>query len=280
MIWNCPLCNSELVIYDSCLKCSNNHSFDIARQGYVNLLPVQKKHSKNPGDSQMMIQARNRFLQQGFYEPLAQAISEMVDDYFSEITESDQPLTGLDLGGGDGYFSSYLNQHQGTEKSNGKVTWWLSDISKEAVKLAAKRFPKTQTAVANSLDLPVVNQSVDCIFQAFAPASDSESDRVLSERGIWIRVYPGTQHLQEMRSIIFKDAQPHKPWPDPEGFERLAEKQLNFSLRVESEQNKQDLLAMTPMYWRSRPEDQALWLHSQNHDVTANFVITCFKRHD
>ncbi|MCI2284110.1 hypothetical protein L3081_12860 [Colwellia sp. MSW7] len=66
----CPLCQQALILNDNTYRCINNHSFDRAKQGYVNLLPVQFKHSKAPGDNKDMVNARRAFLDKGFYQPL------------------------------------------------------------------------------------------------------------------------------------------------------------------------------------------------------------------
>ena len=68
--YRCPLCQQALLLNEKSYRCENNHSFDQAKQGYVNLLPVQFKHSKEPGDNKAMVQARRAFLDKGYYQPL------------------------------------------------------------------------------------------------------------------------------------------------------------------------------------------------------------------
>ena len=72
----CPLCGGALEKREKSLICPNRHSFDIARQGYVHLLPVQSKHSRSPGDTREQVASRRRFLEGGFYEPIAQAVTQ------------------------------------------------------------------------------------------------------------------------------------------------------------------------------------------------------------
>src|SRR5690606_4067516 len=91
----CPLCQQPLHLSAKQYQCANRHSFDIAREGYVNLLPVQHKNSKDPGDNKDMMQARRDFLHAGWYAPLAQAVSDTVTKL--------APDTLLDLGCGEGY---------------------------------------------------------------------------------------------------------------------------------------------------------------------------------
>ena len=66
----CPICSEQLNLTDRQYRCPRNHSFDIARQGYVNLLAVQQKHSLNPGDTREQVLSRREFLEAGFYAPL------------------------------------------------------------------------------------------------------------------------------------------------------------------------------------------------------------------
>ena len=74
----CPLDGCPLVPSEKTWRCENGHSFDVARQGYVHLLPVQKKRSLDPGDSKEMVAARQRFLNAGFYTNIAEAVSDQV----------------------------------------------------------------------------------------------------------------------------------------------------------------------------------------------------------
>ncbi|MFP5340714.1 MAG: putative RNA methyltransferase, partial [Gammaproteobacteria bacterium] len=73
----CPICQAPLSALDNGVVCAANHRFDRARQGYLNLLPVQHKNSRDPGDNQAMVEARRRFLDGGHYAPLARRLAEL-----------------------------------------------------------------------------------------------------------------------------------------------------------------------------------------------------------
>ena len=64
-IWKCPVCGSFMQHRGKCWSCAQGHTFDMARSGYVNLLPANRKHAKNPGDNAVMMRARKRFLDAG-----------------------------------------------------------------------------------------------------------------------------------------------------------------------------------------------------------------------
>ena len=117
----CPYCQSPLLVDAKTWLCDgslNNkgtrHPFDVARQGYVNLLPVQNKKSKDPGDSQESIDARHRFLSQGFYQPLQQLIANLVQAKAEPLEQSSQSQldtqTWLDVGCGEGYYTGAIAQ--------------------------------------------------------------------------------------------------------------------------------------------------------------------------
>ena len=109
MTYICPLCRSELVQDGKQWRCGQNHSFDQAKEGYVNLLPVQKKNSRDPGDNKQMMQARRAFLNAGYYQALSDRVNELAQEYGKGQPEI------LDLGCGEGYYSERLQQAVGGE---------------------------------------------------------------------------------------------------------------------------------------------------------------------
>lgn len=97
MSYSCPLCHAPLSRSDNHYSCPQRHQFDLAKEGYVNLLPVQFKRSRDPGDSAEMMQARRAFLDAGHYQPLRDAIAERLRHY--------APTDLLDIGCGEGYYT-------------------------------------------------------------------------------------------------------------------------------------------------------------------------------
>ncbi|MAA63070.1 MAG: rRNA (guanine-N1)-methyltransferase, partial [Idiomarina sp.] len=125
----CPIEHSPLQLVGGSWRCENGHSYDVAKQGYVNLLPVQNKRSKDPGDSKAMVQARREFLDQGYYQPLAQVLADTV------FAQGEQAV--LDAGCGEGYYLRYLVEQ--AEQNGTDLCMAALDISKWAVQAAAKR---------------------------------------------------------------------------------------------------------------------------------------------
>ena len=97
----CPICGEVLTRQDRRYVCAKNHSFDIARQGHVNLLPVQNKRSLNPGDTAEQVVSRRAFLDGGFYAPIRDALCKLAKDHHCS-----GPI--LDAGCGEGYYSAEL----------------------------------------------------------------------------------------------------------------------------------------------------------------------------
>ena len=152
--YQCPLCSKSLTKTQNTLRCESNHSFDFAKEGYVNLLPVQNKNSKQPGDSLEMVQARRTFLEQGFYAFFHQALS--------VITSTMKGNNIMDLGGGEGFYTHAI-------ANNTQAQVYGVDIAKSAIKYAAKRYPNCSFIVASISQAPFKDGFADILISVFAP---------------------------------------------------------------------------------------------------------------
>src|SRR5690554_5519384 len=129
--FTCPLDGQALLRTERSWRCESGHCYDIAREGYVNLLPVQNKKSRDPGDSKEMVAARRRFLQEGHYRLIAEATAHAV----LADTAPDATVAILDAGCGEGY---YLRELAALAQELTLEMVGL-DISKWAVQAAARR---------------------------------------------------------------------------------------------------------------------------------------------
>lgn len=286
--FTCPLCQSPLILDQKTWHCTaqnsdqRQHSFDVAKQGYVNLLPVQQKKSKNPGDSEESIQARQRFLQAGFYQPLRQAIIDMAKDILPKNA------TWLDIGCGEGFYT------QGFLSLN-PANLIALDISKPAVLTTAKTLKSVQSTnqfatqvfslVASASQVPLTDNSVDVISSIFSPILPQEFSRLLGEKGIVLIAKPAENHLYQMREGLFDEVLPH----DSDKFiEELApffsltnQQTIGYDIKVNAEQLA-DLLTMTPYSYRAKPEKrQALLAKCEREStmkLTIDFVIYVFSK--
>jgi len=235
----CPLCAESLSINTQGISCSNRHQYDRAKEGYFNLLPVQHKNSREPGDAKQQLQARRDFLQAEFFSPLLQALLQLIPAEAESF---------LDIGCGEGYFTKGIS-----DAFSGADLYGL-DIAKAGVRLAAKQTNHNITyIVASSYTLPVANSSMDIITRIYAPSKDEELARVLKPQGKLIIITPGENHLLALRNYIYQELRPHpKPQP-PAGFIEFSQQQLTFALNVPPGEHTNALLQMTPFAWRLQP---------------------------
>ena len=240
----CPICQAPLASADNGLACANRHSFDRARQGYYNLLPVQHKKSLDPGDNAAMVEARRRFLGAGHYAPLAKRLAELASEH--------KPGAWLDIGCGEGFYSARLAQALPDAEG------YALDISKEAVKRAARLAPQLTWMVASMARLPLETASLDLIASVFSPIDWNEATRVLRTGGGILRLGPARDHLLELREKLYdevREYQDDKHLADlPPGLSLAHSEQLSFRLPLDSRQAREDLLSMTPHGWRVNAE--------------------------
>lgn len=308
----CPYCQSPLLADDKTWLCDGNlnnkgtrHPFDVARQGYVNLLPVQNKKSKDPGDSQESIDARHRFLSQGFYQPLQQLIANLVQAKVETLEQSSQSQldtqTWLDVGCGEGYYTGAIAQalsSNNTQTNQNDCALIALDISKPAVATTARGAKQNQqlwyqvkadkaaaktTAiypmVASASHLPLVNNSLDAISTIFSPILPDEFARVLKSGGRLLIAKPDAGHLQSMREALFDEVRPHDSDKFLEElapyFKEVATHKVSADL-VLDRQALADLLTMTPYSYRAKAEKREALLASaerQPFQTTARFVV-------
>ncbi len=269
----CPLDGEALQREGSTWRCQAGHSFDIASQGYAHLLPVQHKRSRDPGDSREMVAARRRFLNGGFYQPIAAAVSEAA---LADLPAA-QAASCLDAGCGEGY---YLRQLAATVAArNGQALALLGlDISKWAILSAAKQEPRPNWVVGSNARLPVQTRTIDRLLCLFGFPVHAEFARVLKPHGQLLQVDAGPDHLRELREIIYPTLKP-EPRLDqqaPPGFTGLASESLRYTLDLAGQETIADLLAMTPHLYRASAERRALAAQLTTLSVTVDVRLTRF----
>lgn len=260
----CPVCGQPLARQQQCLVCQNRHSFDIARQGYCNLLTVQQKHSLNPGDTKQQVLARRSFLEGGFYAPISDAL-------ISAAREENAAGPILDIGCGEGYYSARLAQALDAALVG-------VDISKEAVRCAAARYKNALWLCATAAHLPVERGSAGLITSLFALTVPEEFHRCLRPDGLFFQVLAAEDHLLGLKSIIYPE-QKHKPKdsvPQLPGFTLIRSIPIGFSFTVEGEQ-VQNLLAMTPHVYRISKEGAQRLAETQKLTDRASCVLNIYR---
>ncbi|SDT03781.1 23S rRNA (guanine745-N1)-methyltransferase [Halopseudomonas sabulinigri] len=239
----CPHCRESLTADERHWSCANGHSYDQARQGYLNLLLVQHKNSKQPGDTPQMLAHRQAFLDAGHYQPVSDAIN-------AQLAES-APARVLDMGCGEGYYSARLAAALPQARLAGL------DISKDAILKACRRSKTIQWLVASSARLPVADQSLDAALCVFSPWSPEECVRTLRPSSRVLIVGPHADHLLALREKLYDTVHPTpeliKSLPDQ--LRIVSQSTLRYALQVPADELSH-LIGMTPHGFRSQPERQ------------------------
>ena len=274
------------------------HPFDVARQGYVNLLPVQQKKSKAPGDSQQSIDARKRFLNAGHYQPLndliCQTMAALLTAKKASLEQKEKLIKWLDIGCGEGYYTQAMAQTgmdvliaadiskpavvemAKTSKALGRL-WYqpVKDDSATEVIKAAAIYP----LVTSAAHLPLRAHSINGISSIFSPILPEAFNEVLSDEGYLIIAKPDIGHLATMREALFDDVREHDsdkflqelaPY-----FKLLQTHHISSRLKLSAEELA-DLMTMTPYAYRARGEKrQALLVEvaAKPFETEAKFVI-------
>ncbi|MDO5401559.1 MAG: methyltransferase domain-containing protein [Eubacteriales bacterium] len=261
----CPVCGEQLNIRDRQYVCPQQHSFDIARQGHVNLLAVQLKHSKNPGDTKEQVASRREFLEGGFYEPISNALIDAARDL---------GLSGpvLDVGCGEGWYAARLADALGAELTG-------LDISKEAVRAAAAKYKRCRWLVATAAHIPVEDGAAQLLTSLFALTLPEEFARVLAPGGYFFQVVAAEDHLLGLKGIIYDELH-HKQKdtvPDLPGFTLVKSVPIRFLFTVEGPQ-VQNLFAMTPHLFRIGRNGAERLRNTQTLTDTASCVLNVYRR--
>ena len=261
----CPICGQQLNRADRSLLCPNRHSFDIARQGYVNLLTVNQKHSLNPGDTRQQVLSRRAFLEAGFYRPILETLIETAKEF---------GITGpvLDVGCGEGYYSAQL-----ADALNAELVGF--DISKEAVRGAAAKHKGHTWLTATAAHIPVEDGSAGLLTSLFALTLPEEFSRVLADDGYYFQVLACQDHLLGLKAIIYpelklkeKDSVPALP-----GFELVKSVPIRFTFTVEGEQVR-NLFSMTPHVFRIGKEGAQRLRSVRALTDTASCVLNVYRK--
>ena len=297
----CPLCQSPLQPALDTWRCDGslhakqtNHSFDVARQGYVNLLPVQQKKSKEPGDSQASIEARKRFLNAGHYQLLQALICQKMAELLTKdklvAKQTNKLINWLDIGCGEGYYTQAMAQ-------TGIDALIAADISKPAVVELAKASKATHSLwcqkevtvdtksaviyplVTSAANLPLRTHGINGISSIFSPILPVVFNDILTNEGYLIIAKPDVGHLATVREALFDDVREH----DSDKF--LQELAPYFTLlniyNVSAEltlsaDDLADLLTMTPYAYRARSEKRQALLAkvaTEKFVTKAKFVV-------
>ena len=267
----CPICGAPLACGDGRYSCCSGHSYDVAREGYVHLLPANRKHAKDPGDDREMVNARCRFLQGGWYAPLRSALEQLALTYMPR-----ERGVLVDAGCGEGYYTQGIAEALAAGRRSAEIVG--VDLSKHALKKAARRTKQARFAVASVYHMPVAGGSAHVLLDCFAPLALEEYRRVLRPEGVFFYVVPGAEHLMEMKQILYD-----QPYANPEeqipydGFAYLDVVPVEGRAML-AQEALMDLFAMTPYAWKTPRSGVERLKQLSELAVTTSFRIHVFRR--
>ena len=243
----CPKCKSKLDKINNSYKCINNHSYDISKYGYVNLLLSKT----NAGDDKMMVDARYNFLSKNYYLPLAKSIINVLSNYI----QKDSLI--LDGGCGTGYYDSVI------KATYSHIIGY--DISKDAITKAAKLNKDLMYFVASSNNI-------------FTPTFENEVSRLLKDDGILLIVAPKDNHLIELKKAIYENTylnEENIPSFNNLYLDRCEE--LISSSKL-SKDDLDNLIKMTPYFYKTSKENLDKIKNIDSLNVTFAFNIYIYKK--
>jgi len=270
MIFCCPKCKGMLsVLPDGRAVCNDGHSYDRAREGYYNFL--LKNTGGTHGDNREMVLARRAFLDTGAYLPLAEKLCDTVLGYSRDESRI------LDGGCGEGYYTDLIAKRLSEEGCRASVSGF--DISRDAIKYAAKKNRSLSLAVASSYDMPVGDGGVDILLNVFAPLALEETLRVLRQGGKFIMAIPDVNHLFGLKRVLYE--RPYKNTVDDSalpGLKLLSEEKISYALTLDSKEKISSLFMMTPYAYRTPESAKERLLSLDVLKTEIEFIVFTYER--
>lgn len=259
----CPKCNKPLTLINKTYKCLNNHSYDVSKEGYCNLLLSKT----NSGDNKDLVNARINFLSKDFYQNLALHLIRIYKTYYNN-----KNVTICDCGCGTGYYTKKL----ATALLNN--TFYGIDISKEAIKYCAKNDKNSHYIVASNQKIPFENNYFDSTFHIFSPVFEESSNKVLKDDGIMIVVTPGKMHLYELKEMLYSN--PYFNKIDDVNyslFNKIDHQEISYKIDL-SYDDFINLLKMTPYYYKTNKQDILKISFTNTISITIDFIISIYNK--
>lgn len=256
ILLRCPVCGSAMFEKSRTLSCENGHAFDIAKEGYVNLLRSGKSGDRI-GDDKVSARCRRDFLNKGYYTVLQEYLKSL-------FSQSRGAL--LDICCGEGYYTSAL-----AENKNLQVYGF--DISREMVRLAAKR-GGAACFVANLASIPVADGSFDYAIHLFAPFQEAEFSRILKDSGRLYTVVPGSHHLYGLKQLLYETPYVNdEKLPETQSLKLLSKTKITADITLASQEDIDAVFRMTPYYFHTAQKDKEKLFSIDTLETRIEFVI-------
>lgn len=276
-VFACPVCGEALPPAPGSYVCVNDHRFDVAREGYVNLLLAQHRRSKDPGYNKEMIAGRRDFFDAGYYAPLADCVAECVRSVLPAVPDR----VVVDAGCGEGYYLRRLRRLLNHDCSGDGVVLCGLDISKHGIRVASRRDPQGLYAVAGTHRMPVLAGRVDVLLSHFSPVSAEDFRRVVKPDGSVLVGGPGERHLFRLKELLYESPAAHEPvamLADESGFELIDTHVIRYPLSLRGPGQVANLLLMTPYFWSVNDETRARIGALDALDTEVDVVLHAYRR--
>lgn len=261
---SCPICAADMeCLAHARLVCSNDHSFDLSKNGYVNLAPQASKTKYDKS----LFQARKTVMDSGFFDPIISQITKNI----KEERNGEQPALLLDAGCGEGSHLSAICS------GVNNLTGVGIDLAKEGIEAAAKLHPGSIWAVADLAKCPFGNRVFDFIVNILSPANFSEFTRVLKHGGMCEKVVPESGYLRELRTVFYDGKSDKEDSTDPVArfkayFEEVETTRLTYTFPLTPEL-LEPLIRMTPLSWGAGEEKVKEALQANIQEVTVDLSV-------
>ena len=265
----CPVCGAPLLPKARTWGCENNHSFDLAKEGYVNLL-LGSRTGDSTGDSKEAARFRRDFLNKGYYAPLRDRLTALLE---MRAAEFGRPCRLLDVCCGEGWYTSAFAAVPGLEV-------WGFDLAREMVRLAAKRGGGSYF-VANLARIPVKSGSFDLATLLFAPFQEKELLRILKPGGRLYLVIPGRRHLYGLKQAVYD--QPYEndeALPRAETLRLAGIQKVSAAVTLACREDIRAVFRMTPYYYRTSPADREKLERYDSLETEIEFIIAEYTKED
>ena len=264
----CPKCGKPLLKEEKRYFCEEGHSYDIAKEGYVNLMLVNQKHSKNPGDNDESLAARRAFLGKGYYQPLAEYLARTVQELIPEKG------TFLDRGCGTGYYLNHL-----MENVTKDIQYYAVDIARKGVAMTAKKNKKAVCFVGSVFHLPLSGESLDGLMSVFTPYSREEFSRVVKPGGYVIAVTPGKDHLYQLKDIVYDSIylNEEKGYDLPD-FRLVKKENVTYEKTLECREDIETLWRMTPYYHTTYSGNNDRLKRYDSLTTVIDFLVSVYRK--
>ena len=298
----CPLCGGALAADGGSLRCGAGHVYDLARAGYVNLLPPGKKNNAKTGDEREMIRARSEFLRRGFYDPIDEALaSALAEHAAAEAEPNEKPFRLADLGAGEGYHTCRtaailadrlgrpvdalgFDASKAGAEAGCRLAKSLGFLRQDGLSAAPEQWTSPVRAAVlpgNIFRLPLADRRMDASMSLFAPVPWEEAARILVPGGILAVVSAGREHLGEMRAILYDEVRrtDFHPAP-PDGFDKLtllSRRTVSFPVTLSSQEEIAALFVMTPFYHRTGDAGRERLRALDSLSVTAEIELSLWE---